>query len=362
MMATSFSSPAGSVAGSVRSRLRSARSVSACELTETYSPAAIDNAPATRPATPATRMSLRLARAAATPPTRLAGETKPPLGPRTAPPRQPIHAVRCRSLCRTGCPLSRRLSRRRRACEGDARARRGLLVVPDEALRFGRVVLLQVHCPSIRDRLKPQLSVNLKRPLPIADLNRVAEAVAFAGKIRVLLRIAVAGDLFIPRCPVEPSRQETVVFDVPYCRQQARGHGAVGPNHDRLINLDLILPRDLPVVRFEAHGVVVVVVAANRTIGVERSGLEHCPSIAVPDGHMKPRTARRVRSRELVAAEVLDRHDRFPPSVLNIHVLGRHPCGLRLQMVDGALHGRVHFLWLGLHRQVGAKPVQDPLH
>ena len=35
-----------------RSRARSAFSVSACELTDTYSPAAIDIAPATRPATP----------------------------------------------------------------------------------------------------------------------------------------------------------------------------------------------------------------------------------------------------------------------------------------------------------------------
>ena len=42
-----------------RSRARSARSVSACELTDTYSPAAIDMAPATRPATPATKIALR---------------------------------------------------------------------------------------------------------------------------------------------------------------------------------------------------------------------------------------------------------------------------------------------------------------
>ena len=37
------------------------RSVSACELTDTYSPAAIDMAPATSPATPATRISARAA-------------------------------------------------------------------------------------------------------------------------------------------------------------------------------------------------------------------------------------------------------------------------------------------------------------
>lgn len=47
-------------------------SVSGCELTETYSPAAIDMAPATRPAIPAIRMSAGAAAAAATPMMRLA--------------------------------------------------------------------------------------------------------------------------------------------------------------------------------------------------------------------------------------------------------------------------------------------------
>ena len=41
-----------SVWNSCRSRARSARSVSACELTDTYSPAAIDMEPATSPAMP----------------------------------------------------------------------------------------------------------------------------------------------------------------------------------------------------------------------------------------------------------------------------------------------------------------------
>ena len=44
------------VARAPPSRARSARSVSDCELTETYSPAAIDMAPATSPAMPAIRM------------------------------------------------------------------------------------------------------------------------------------------------------------------------------------------------------------------------------------------------------------------------------------------------------------------
>ena len=72
----------------------SACSVSACELTDTYSPAAIDSAPATRPATPATMTSPRAAFDAATPTTRLAVETMPSLAPSTDARSQPMRSVR----------------------------------------------------------------------------------------------------------------------------------------------------------------------------------------------------------------------------------------------------------------------------
>ncbi len=72
----------------------SAASVSACELTDTYSPAAIDIAPATSPAMPATSTSLRDAPDAATPMIRLAVDTIPSLAPSTAARNQPIRWVR----------------------------------------------------------------------------------------------------------------------------------------------------------------------------------------------------------------------------------------------------------------------------
>src|SRR6188472_4679253 len=62
----------------------SARSESRCELTDTSSPAAIDSAPATSPATPAVTIAAPDAPDAATPRTRLAVETIPSLAPRTA--------------------------------------------------------------------------------------------------------------------------------------------------------------------------------------------------------------------------------------------------------------------------------------
>ena len=62
----------------------SACSASRCELTETYSPAAIDRAPATSPAIPAVTIAAADAPEAATPSTRLAVDTMPSLAPSTA--------------------------------------------------------------------------------------------------------------------------------------------------------------------------------------------------------------------------------------------------------------------------------------
>src|ERR1035437_2731691 len=99
MAANSACSCTGSAANSLRSRSRSACSVSACELTETYSPAAIAMAPATRPATPAIKILGELAPAAATPRTRLAVETIPSFAPRTAARSHPMRCVLCLSMC-----------------------------------------------------------------------------------------------------------------------------------------------------------------------------------------------------------------------------------------------------------------------
>src|SRR4029453_10449977 len=75
----------------------SACSASRCELTDTYSPAAIDVAPATSPATPATSTAFRDAAAAATPITRLAMDTMPSSAPSTAARSQPARPLRCGS-------------------------------------------------------------------------------------------------------------------------------------------------------------------------------------------------------------------------------------------------------------------------
>ena len=95
MAASSRVSAIGARVSSAASRRRSARSVSACELTETYSPAAIDSAPPTSAAVPAISTAPAVAPgAAATPTIRLETEMIPSLAPSTAARSQPVRWTR----------------------------------------------------------------------------------------------------------------------------------------------------------------------------------------------------------------------------------------------------------------------------
>jgi hypothetical protein len=74
--------------------------VSDCELTDTYSPAAIDMAPATSPAIPATKTSCCVAAAAATPTIRLAVERMPSSEHRGSQPPGAVDEVALRGLAK----------------------------------------------------------------------------------------------------------------------------------------------------------------------------------------------------------------------------------------------------------------------
>src|SRR4051794_29171211 len=79
----------------------SASSASRCELTETYSPTAIDIAPAASPETPAIRTVWLFAEDAATPSIRLDVDTIASFDPRTAARSQLVRPLRWDSRCET---------------------------------------------------------------------------------------------------------------------------------------------------------------------------------------------------------------------------------------------------------------------
>ena len=91
--ASSSSSTSGVCSSAARSRAMSARSTSDWLLTETYSPAAIDSAPAARPAIPASRTCRRSDPAAATPAIIEEIDTIPSFAPRTAARSQPVRVM-----------------------------------------------------------------------------------------------------------------------------------------------------------------------------------------------------------------------------------------------------------------------------
>ena len=76
-----------------------------CIRDRTYSPAAIDIAPETKPATPVNKIVSCVAFAAAMPITKLAVETIPSFAPKTAARNQPMRCERCDSECLSMCVL-----------------------------------------------------------------------------------------------------------------------------------------------------------------------------------------------------------------------------------------------------------------
>jgi hypothetical protein len=152
---------------SICSRPRSARSLSRCELTDTYSPTAMEPAPATTAAVPAVSTALRDAPEATTPIIRLATETMPSSAPRTAARSQLARPPRCLSLiaipisapCRAhGHNRKARTTIHRAAwpdvprCAGRIRECRPLSKVPalEVAIRVGRTLSASSGSPIVR--------------------------------------------------------------------------------------------------------------------------------------------------------------------------------------------------------------------
>ena len=81
---------------------------------------------------------------------------------------------------------------------------------------------------------------------------------------RIRERIAVHSDVTGRRALVESPWWKAIVLEIRHRREQPRRHLARCRAHDGLVNLHLIARPYLAIVRFEAGGVPVVVVAGNR--------------------------------------------------------------------------------------------------
>src|SRR4029078_3267337 len=76
--------------------------------------------------------------------------------------------------------------------------------------------------------------------------------------------------------------------------------------HHRLVDLDLVVPRDLLVVRLELRGVRVAVRARDSAIRGYRARFEHRTPGRVPHRDVQPGTTRWITARQLVTGEVPD--------------------------------------------------------
>src|SRR5215207_1217960 len=170
MPCSSASSLRGLVASSSCSSDRSASSASRWELTELYSPTAIDAAPATRAAMPVVRSTERLTSAAATPTRRLAVDSSPSLAPRTAARSHPMRPTAWRSWW----------GRRRTRVRGTATmvGPRAMAIIDSSLPRWD---VTDVY-PSLQDRelasARERLGADLVRLVQLYDAHGVGEVAA----------------------------------------------------------------------------------------------------------------------------------------------------------------------------------------
>src|SRR5262245_19896316 len=170
---------------------------------------------------------------------------------------------------------------RRGVSDDDRRFGRRFVVVRDEPPRLGPSVARQILRPSKRDGLIPELDIDVERPTRRVNRYFVANTIAAAGEVRIGRRVAAHGDVVLGRRFVEATRQQTIVLQEAYCRQQAGGRAAAGVAHHRLVHLDLVCASNHIVVRLEFCRIRVAVVALDGAVRRHASRLEDHAAAAV---------------------------------------------------------------------------------
>ena len=126
-----------------------------------------------------------------------------------------------------------------------------------------------------------------------------------------------------------------------YCvrRQQTGRDAAVRVAEDALVDLHLVGGGELGVVRLELRRVGVVVVAHDRPVAVQGTGLEDDAAVAVPDDDVQPRAASRICGRQLVTPEILHRDLGAQPIANHRDAGDADRCRARLQVLDRVVGG-----------------------
>ena len=145
--------------------------------------------------------------------------------------------------------------------------------------------------PAETYRLIPQLYRYVEGPFRIACRHLVAHQASLAGEVRIVGRVPVTAMSFSAVRLLKPVGSRRLSLRYPTACSRPVVTRALGILEDRLVDLHLLGTGDLAVVGLEAERIGIVVVAHNRSIGVERPDSEHHLPICVSHDSMQPCSA-----------------------------------------------------------------------
>jgi hypothetical protein len=111
-----------------------------------------------------------------------------------------------------------------------------------------------------------ELDLYPERAFETPDVDRVSNAVDAISEVDVFGRAAHNRDIGPGGAFLEPTRQETIVFEEPDRGQQTGRRHTRQVTHHRLVDLHLVRPMDLTVVRLIPRSVDVAVVPLDRSL------------------------------------------------------------------------------------------------
>ena len=150
---------------------------------------------------------------------------------------------------------------------------------------------------------------------------------------------------------VEAAGQDAVVLEVLHGVEQPGGDMALAVAQDCFVDLHLVRLFDRQVVRLEARGILVIVVARDLSVRADGAAFENDRAVAVPDHDMQPGTPRGIGGGQLVAREILDGDRGLHHPILHLNVADGELGGVLLDVGARAGGRAVEILRQGRHRE-----------